>query len=670
MTSRGNFSQDNRRLKVFTDTGLPLFLRELSGFEAISKPFEYELEMIAPVEESSIAADQIVGRNVSFSVERDDLGPRYFNGFVNQFRYVGQNKLGVTYRATVVPWLWFLSQTTDCRIFQFQKTPEIIATIFSDLGFTDFDFSMLRADYHEREYCVQYRETDLDFVSRLFEEEGIFYYFRHEGDTHTLVAGDATVAYYPCEEPQVEFADPDGTGDQINQITDWEHAYEFRTGKVAFRDYNFITPGRKLETKEETITKLVNSKNYEDYDYPGRYAEQPTGQNFSRIRMEEKEVDHDKAKGTCTYRSFSPGAKISIKEHPREVEIGKSYVLTRTEIFASAGDSYRVDHDTPEDNFSTRFECIPAEVVFRPQRLTPQPIVEGPQTAVVTGPPGEEIHTDEHGQIKVQFHWDREGQYDDNTSCWMRVSQVHAGQGWGAMDIPRVGEEVIVDFLEGDPDRPLVTGRVYNAEAMPPFALPAEKTRRGNATKTYKGNGYNEMSMDDTPGKEQLRMNAQHNMDSNVNNNQTLVVGVDRTTDIGNNDTTTIGNDAAESVGNNKTTNVGNNMKIDVGNKLNINAGSSITLKCGASKIYMNSGGVITITGTIITTAAAANASVVAPLTQVVGGVMLTTVGGINMMSGGVCHVGAAGLASVAGGKVDVAASGTTAIKGGLITLN
>ena len=169
---------------------------------------------------------------------------------------------------------------------------------------------------------------------------------------------------------------------------------------------------------------------------------------------------------------------------------------------------------------------------FRPRRVTPQPIVKGPQTAVVTGPPGEEIHTDEHGQIKVQFHWDREGQYDDNTSCWMRVSQVHAGQGWGAMDIPRVGEEVIVDFLEGDPDRPLVTGRVYNAEAMPPFSLPAEKTRRGNSTKTYKGNGFNEMSMDDTPGKEQLRMNAQHNMDSNVNNNQTLVVGVDRTTEI------------------------------------------------------------------------------------------------------------------------------------------
>ena len=421
---------------------------------------------------------------------------------------------------------------------------------------------------------------------------------------------------------------------------------------------------------EPSTVKLTGNSNYEVYDFPGRHVDPQEGRQRTRVRMEEFEVDHDRVLGSSSYPSFQPGGSFSVKTHRSKSEIGKQYVLTRTEYVAGVGDTYKAELGDGELEFTNRFVAIPKDVVFRPGRTTKRPIVEGPQTAMIVGPPGEEIYTNENGEVKVQFHWDRYGEYDENSSCWMRVSQVHAGQGWGSMDLPRIGEEVIVDFLEGDPDRPLITGRVYNAEAMPPFELPAGKTRRGNKTKTYKGNGFNEMSMDDTPGAEQIRMNAQHNMDSNVNNNQTLKVGVDRTSEIGNNDTLKVGVDAAESVGNNKSTKVGNDMKIDVGNKLNITAGSSITLKCGASKIYMNSGGVITITGTIITTAAAANASVTAPLTQIVGGALLTTGGGINMMTGGVCKVASAGLASVSGEKVDVASSGETSIKGGLITLN
>jgi len=296
-------------------------------------------------------------------------------------------------------------------------------------------------------------------------------------------------------------------------------------------------------------------------------------------------------------------------------------------------------------------------------------VVKGSQTAIVVGPAGEEIYPDEHGRVKVQVHWDREGQYDEKSSCWIRVSQVHAGRGWGGIDLPRIGEEVIVDFLEGDPDHPIITGRVYNGENQPPFALPGEMTRSGMTSQTHKGAGYNEISMDDTAGNEQIRVNGQYNMDTSVGNNKTLIVGVDRSSQIGNNDTVKIGNDAAESVGNNKAVTVGNNMNVNVGNKKVINAGTSITLKCGASKIHMNSGGVITITGTIITVAAAANASVVAPLTQVIGGAMLASVGGINMLTGGVTKVGAAGLCSVSGGKVDVA-GGQTTVKGSPIKLN
>lgn len=238
------------------------------------------------------------------------------------------------------------------------------------------------------------------------------------------------------------------------------------------------------------------------------------------------------------------------------------------------------------------------------------------------------------------------------------------------MDLPRIGEEVIVDFLEGDQDRPIITGRVYNGNNMPPFALPDGMTRSGIKSQTHKGAGSNEISMDDTAGKEQIRVNGQYDMDTVVGNNQTLSVGVDRTSEIGNNDSLTVGNDQTEQIGNNKVVTVGNNMNVDVGSNLVMNAGSKITLKCGASKISMNSGGVITISGTIITTAAAANAAVAAPMTQVIGGVMLTTAGGINMTNGALCHTGAAALASVSGGKVDIVGSAKTSIKGGVITLN
>jgi len=642
-----------------------LLLTKIEGSEELSRLFHYELEIDS--EEANLDPRQIVGRNVTVRIDYDGRDVRYLNGFVSEFRHCGWSEHFSHYRATVVPWLWFLTQTTDCRIFQRRSTPEIIEQVFSELGFSDFEIELKRG-YPQREYCVQYRETDYNFVTRLLEEEGIFYYCRHENGRHTLVLADHGSAYYDLADFEVDFPLPGRQVGIVDQIKSWEHVYAFHPGGCAQRDFNFKTPSNNLHVVEPTVRTVGNNQNFELYDYHGRHSDTATGQQLARTRIEEQEAKFEQVRGECTYRSFSPGGRFQVRSHRVAAAEKNKYVVKRTELTASIAGDY-VTGSEAEEEYRCRFVCLPEQTAFRPERIARRPIVEGPQTAVVVGPPGEEIYPDEFGRVKCQFHWDREGAFDEESSCWIRVSQAHAGSGWGGIDLPRIGEEVIVDFLEGDPDAPIITGRVYNARNMPPFALPAEKTRSGMKSNTHKGSGYNEISFDDTAGKEQLRTNAQYNMDTSVGNNQTLVVGVDRSAEIGNNDATTVGNDQTESVGNNKKVTVGNNKNVNVGNKMVVNAGTSITLKCGASKIHMNSGGVINITGTIITTAAAANASVVAPMTQVVGGAMLTTVGGLNIMSGGVTQV-LGGLASVAGGKVDLAATGTTAIKGGTITLN
>ncbi|MEZ6136606.1 MAG: type VI secretion system tip protein TssI/VgrG [Pirellulaceae bacterium] len=662
-------SQASRQLTIATPLGQDFFLlKSVAGRDRLSSLFQYELEVLC--EDPAVDPADVIGQNVTFSVSGLDGELQQYNGYVNNFWYEGTSDRATSYRATVVPWFWFLTQTSDCRIFQDQTTPEIIEAVFADFGFSEYEMAHVRGDYAKREYCVQYRESDFAFLSRMMEEEGIFYFHRHENGKHVLVLSDGTTAYRDATQSEIVFPEPGHAENLLYKVSTWRHKYRFLPGKVAHTDYNFKSPNNNLISADQTRIAIPLMKNLEQYDFPGRFELNSQGRSFARIRMQEIEVDHDQVVGDSNYISFCPAAKFRVGRHRIPSERGREYALAEVELYASEGGTYITGTEDESPKYENRFIAMPAEVVYRPARSTPKAIVEGPQTAVVVGPPGEEIFPDEHGRVKVQFHWDRRGKLDEDSSCWIRVSQAHAGNGWGGIDLPRIGEEVIVDFLEGDPDRPIITGRVYNGKNRPPFDLPAGMTRSGMKSNTHKGSGYNEISMDDTAGAEQIRTNAQFNMDTTVGNNQTLIVNVDRTEDIGNNDSLTVGNDKSENVGNNKDVNVGNNMNVDVGNKLVVNAGSSITLKCGASRIHMNSGGVITISGTIITTAAAANAAVAAPLTQIIGGAMLTTVGGINMMNGGVCKVAAAGLTSVSGGKVDVVASGITAIKGGTIELN
>jgi type VI secretion system secreted protein VgrG len=673
-------SQDTRRLAVFTpfaplaNPGSPgqmtpaLLLTRVKGTESLSCLFEFQLDMLSS--DGSLDPREIVGRNITFLI-RDHLGAqRYFNGYVSRFTNAGGTDDGNVYQATVVPWLWFLTQTRNCRIFQNRTAPQIIANVFQRLGFTNVDFSSLSGTYAEREYCVQYRESDFNFVSRLMEEEGIHYFFRHENGRHELVLADSNAVFQTIENAdEIEMAAPDSTGDLAGQLTEWQHDHSFVSGRFAQTDFNFKTPSTSLMKTATSRVGVPGAESFEIYEYPGRYASGGVGEQLARIRMEQVEVAHNVVSGAGTYQTFAPGGRFSVRSHRTATEVGQEYLLTEVRHEAVLGDSYGAGTDNAADEFLYRnsFRCVPSGVTFRPQQLAVKPDVEGPQTAAITGPPGEQIHTDEHGRVKVQFPWDREGNRDEHSSCWLRVSQVHAGAGWGMMDLPRIGEEVIVSFLDGDPDRPIVKGRVYNGEVRVPFGLPAQKTRSGGKSNTHKGSGYNEFTADDTAGAEQIRVNAQYNMDTTIGNSETLSVGVDRTASVGNNDSLTVGVDSTADIGSNQTTIVGTDATYDVAGNITINAGTSITLKTGVSTIHMNQAGVITISGQFVSSLAKATNTIVAPMTEIAGSNMLNQAGLICLDLGGIKHI-KGGETSISGATVNIK-GGTTVIKGAPIEI-
>ncbi len=515
-------TQETRTLGIETPLGKDvLVLQSFSGQEEMSRLFEFQLEMLSA--RDFIPPRDIVGKNVTFHVRRGDGSPRYFNGFVSRF-VAGDRQGGMRrYFAEVVPWLWFLTRTADCRIFQNKNAPDIIQQVFQDLGFSDFELQ-LSGNHPVREYCVQYSETDFNFVSRLMEEEGIFYFFRHEAGKHVLVLADHKGAYKDCPESQVEYEYSYSELPAESRISRWEHQFEFIPGKWAQTDYNFIdhparsepTPSNLLLTRQQSSVPVDQVQKYEVYDYPGVYQKKPDGQDLTGVRMEGEETWFDVVQGESRCKTFSPGGKFKIKRHDCKAEEGKGFVLVSVHHSASEPTEYGVPGG-PVGEYSNRFTCIPDSVPFRPRRLTPKPRIHGSQTAVVTGPKGEEIWPDKYGRVKVQFFWDREGRRDEKTTCWIRCAQIIAGKNWGAMFIPRIGQEVVVSYLEGDPDRPLITGVVYNADQMPPYPLPDEKTKSCIKTNSTKGgDGFNEIRFEDKKDHEQIFIHAQRDMDLRV----------------------------------------------------------------------------------------------------------------------------------------------------------
>ena len=552
------YTQQKRLIAVKTPLGEDVLLLEsFRAREQLSRLFSFELGLLS--EQDDIAPEDIVGKSVSVRLAlSEDGAARHFHGFVRRFSGEALATRHLRrYRAEIVPWLWFLKRTNDCRIFQNQTVPQIIEDIFSDHGLADFDTGGIQGDHPERVYCTQYRESDFDFVSRLMEEEGIFYYFRHEEDKHTMVLADGTSAYKDCEENEIEFTQ----GSLVaRHISSWEHQYEFRSGKWALQDYNFETPSTSLLVNTDTLVDLPSVDKYEVYDYPGEYGDKGEGDSLSKLRMEEEEVGFDRVQGASNCRSLYAGGKFTLTRHECPAEESKSYVITGVEH--SAHESSYSENGGGLSDYSNSFGCVPAEVSFRPERQTHSPVIRGLQTAVVVGPSGEEIHTDEYGRIKVQFHWDRYGKSDENSSCWIRVAQGWAGKTWGSVFLPRIGQEVVVAFLEGDPDQPLVISSVYNAEQMPPYGLPSNKTQSGVKSRSTKGGGganFNEFRFEDKKGSEQVYLHAEKNMDGVIENDETRSIGNNRTKTVGNDEVVDIGANRTETVGQNETITIGQN---------------------------------------------------------------------------------------------------------------
>lgn len=633
------YTQQNRLMELTTPLGKDvLLLQELKGREGISQLFCFQLHLLS--ENKSVKYEDMVGKKVTITLKHQEDKKRYINGHVSRFVQGRMDDRFTHYEAEVVPALWFLTRTADCRIFQKKTVPDIVKAVLSEHQ-VDHK-SVLTGSYQPREYCVQYRESDFAFVSRLMEQYGISYFFEHENGKHTLVLADAPTAHKPCPElSKIRYAPSREEGMLWEDtVTGWQAVQEMRTGKYSLTDYDFEAPTTSLLVSVPSTVKGAETK-LETYDYPGEYVKKDHGDAIAKVRMQEQEASHMVIRGDGFCRSFTPGFTFDLSEHYRG-DANQAYVLAEVHHDGSAGDSYgtasqflrkmkkRLHGDAPDveakEAYSNRFTCIPKKVPFRPPRVTPLPTINGPQPALVVGPSGNEIWVDKYGRVKVQFYWDRLGKKDDNSSCWIRVSQPWAGSNWGAMWIPRIGQEVLVEFLEGDPDQPIITGRVYNAQQMPPYTLPDHQTRSTHKSRSSKGGGsgnYNEIRFEDKKGSEQLFLHAEKNMDvrvkeesrEHVGKNQHLMVKMNQKELIEQNYHREIKMNRQEKVGMDMSTQVDMNrydktklnwaheanmqVHIKAGMQVIIEAGAQLTLKCGGSFVDLNPG-MVAIKGAMV----------------------------------------------------------------------
>ncbi|MDD5033741.1 MAG: type VI secretion system tip protein TssI/VgrG [Methylococcaceae bacterium] len=615
-------TQKNRPIQVITPLGedILLFYR-MNGVERLSEPFEYELELLS--ENAAIEAEKLLGENITLGMVLADGSGRYFNGYVTRFGQYGTLDVYAYYRATVRPWLWFLTRASNCRIFQQKTAPDIIKQVFRDQGFSDFK-EKLSGQYASREYCVQYRETDFNFVSRLMEEEGIYYYFTHENGKHHLVLADSGTAHdqfpgYGTIPYHVEEGSTDRS--RTDHIHDWGFTREVQTGAYALTDYDFKKPKADLMVKSAVQKRHAHS-GYEFFDYPGLYNETGTGDHFVRHRIEEHHARYERCDGKGNARGLATGYLFSLVEYPRKDQ-NREYLITSA-VYRMQMDAYLSTASSAGsgETFTCSFTSADKTQPYRPPRLTPKPLIHGAQTAIVVGPSGEEIYTDKFGRVKVQFHWDRYAKGDENSSCWVRISQPWAGKNWGMLALPRIGQEVIVDFLEGDPDQPIITGRVYNAAALPPYQLPDNAnltTLKTNSTKG--GGGFNEIRFDDKKGKEQVFIHAERNQDIRVKkdlfewigNERHLIVQKDLFEQVeGDKHSTVKGDhnaavkgtvsikadqDLQQKVGLKHALDAGQEIHLKAGMKVIIEAGLNLTLKAGSNFIVIDSTSGVSISG-------------------------------------------------------------------------
>ena len=585
---------------ISPDPGFTLTLNELTGTEELGRPFLYVVMMSSDTVKGDLLS--LLGSNMTIAITQNSDGTkRYFNGFIANIEYAGLSGGAATYRIELRPWIWLLSHQQDCMIFQTQSPWDIITTIFTNAGFSaGTDYSDNRQNSTGStptlDYCVQYDESCFAFVTRLMEEYGIYYYYQHASGSHTLVFCDD-----PNSHPALSTAIPfQSQSTELRTVADhiWQWSSELAVvpGKYTYRDYNFTTPSADL-TVRSSQTAIHNYGSLEVYRYPGRYDTTDNGTPLSDVRIQDLTSRRQFTFGTSNSRLLYTGCNFTLSGFYDTGE-NTAYIIVRASYSVSAGEGMATGGGETRDTFRCSFQAIKATTTFRLSNLTPHPLIRGPQTAVVVGASGDEICTDQYGRIKVQFPWDRVGQNDDNSSCWIRVAQIWAGASWGGIFIPRVGQEVVVEFLEGDPDRPIVTGCVYNATETVPYTLPDNKTRSTIKTNSSTGgNGYNELRFEDKAGSEEVYFQAQKDYNKVVLNNETVNITQDTTTTVkqGNRSVTiSQGNNSFTiSQGNNTfTVSQGtNSVTIQKDNSLTVNQGNnSVTVSAGNDSLTVSQG--------------------------------------------------------------------------------
>jgi type VI secretion system secreted protein VgrG len=609
--------------------------------ERISVPFDLNVTLAC---EEEIKFDDAISKEALMTILGEDED-RHIHGVISEFMHTGSKGKFYVYQARVVPSVWFLLLEQDCRIFQNKSVQEIIVQILKDAGISSdrYDFR-LQGQYQPREYCVQYRESDLNFISRLLEEEGIFYFFEHTEDKHIIVFADSTVAYQQIKgDMGVTFNPSEGMVPEEECVYGFAFSRRILSGKITQRDFNFEKPSLDLTASDQA----KSNQKLELYDYPGEYLDQDRGKKLVQVRLQETRMYTDKAEGKSVCPRLVPGFKFKLTDHERQ-DFNQEYLVVEVLHSGSHPQVFQEQAGIGEKaSYSNNFMGIPAAVISRPERKTPRPVVKGVQTAIVVGPKGEEIYTDEHGRVKVQFHWDREGKNDEKSSCWIRVSQVWAGASWGAMYIPRIGHEVVVDFIEGDPDRPIITGRVYHGTNMPPYTLPDEKTKSTiKSDSSLGGGGFNEIRFEDKKGSEEIFVQAEKDMNTLIKANETREVGADRTTHVKGHFKETIdsGEDRTVHAAFKETIDGGETRTVDGGVTETINGGETRTVNGGQTETInggqtetINGGQTETINGGETRTVNGAQTETVngAVIQNVSGGVTINSPGGYTIVAPG-----------------------------------
>lgn len=568
-----------------------LLLQRFDGSEALSEPFEFQLTMAS--EDDAVDPARLVGKRLTLWADRGDedsddgacwsgivasfgrSGSRWFAG-------AGEAQELTLYEAVLVPWFWQLKLVEDCRIFQQQSIPDIVDAILGELQLGQHEFR-LSGKYPPIEYCVQYNESSFDFIARLLEDAGIHYYFRH--DPHEpadkLVISDHQEKDYKGQVANLRYA------------ANWAEQYEpvvfelarrqgMRTGHLAMRDFDFTRPAQDMDAGVDTLLTVGANKSLQRFGYPGGYLDRDGGDTRAKLAMEIEEAGHERLDGSATFLQIRPGMAFRLDDAPNAV----LEPAWRTLRARHRGENNLAD-DNGESYYRNDFTVMPLERPWRPLRRTPRPRIRGPQTAIVTGPGGEEIYTDQYGRVKLHFFWDRHGSADDKSSCWVRVSQAWAGNGWGAFFLPRIGMEVIVDFIDGDPDHPLVCGCVYNGANATPYALPGEMTKSTLKTMSSKGGGgFNELRFEDKKGSEEIFLHAARDLQARVEHDSVEAVGGDRDISIAGNRKETVKGDQHHEVKGARVSAVDKDDGLSVKGNLSISANQDIGIDAGGSAMH------------------------------------------------------------------------------------